>query len=164
MWTAATQRNPSACRDHLWQLQIYAYTTLVVACGSCCAACVHAVVHASADPSSSVMLQAINIVARLSPSPYPADKMILVLNQTTQLVDDDLRPVPLSEASSTHHTLSCSPNCAQLSVCGKCAALFVRQGVWLAVLRVSAHRCVHVHACCACCTCVRMPGFMQASV
>ena len=42
-------------------------------------------------------MQATNVLARLEPSPYPDDEMHLLLEQSTQLVDDAKRPVPLTE-------------------------------------------------------------------
>ena len=39
-------------------------------------------------------------------SPYPASGSVVVVNQTSQLVDASLRPVPLSEVYGEPHIIS----------------------------------------------------------
>lgn len=46
---------------------------------------------------TEVPAQATNVLARLEPNPYPEDKLLLLLSQSVQLVDETKRPVPLSE-------------------------------------------------------------------
>ena len=47
------------------------------------------------------MVQTIDTMMLLA-SPFPENESVLVLNQTSQIVDDTMRPVPLSEASPIH--------------------------------------------------------------
>ena len=41
-------------------------------------------------------MQTIDVLMLLE-TPYPKDETVVVINQTSQLVDDTMRPVPLSE-------------------------------------------------------------------
>lgn len=43
-----------------------------------------------------LLLQTIDVLMLLE-TPYPRNETVVVLSQTAQLVDDDMRPVPLSE-------------------------------------------------------------------
>ena len=42
------------------------------------------------------LLQTINTMMLLE-TPYPKDRVVALVNSTSQMVDDNLRPVPLSE-------------------------------------------------------------------
>lgn len=50
--------------------------------------------------------EATNVLARLEPNPYPEDKLLLLLSQSVQLVDETKRPVPLSEVYFHHYASS----------------------------------------------------------
>ena len=47
-------------------------------------------------------------------SPYPKDEVVVILNQSTQMVDDTLRPVPLSEVSHSIRAFTCQHWCLPL--------------------------------------------------
>ncbi len=99
-------------------------------------------------------MQTTNVMTLLA-NPYPIGEEVVVINQTAQLVDETLRPVPLSEVTSHPASFLCNHLIQISSMCSEIIHIAVLgqaiQVLHYSVQPICSCSCINKHVCCAPC-------------